>query len=338
MVDGTSQETPRTPLDLDGAAAALLAEFPVDLWDDGQEDASEPKPAKKPVPKDEPAVQATSEEAEPAEEETTDEVVADDEEAEEDAVDAPKTFRLKIGDEEIEVTEDELPKGYLRQRDYTQKTMQLAEERKSFQVEAEAVRVERAKYAENLKQLEEVIKSQTPAEPDWDKLRAELEPGEFAAHWAMWDRHRAQIAQLQQEREKAEAKVAEDNTRAKQERLQTEGVKLLEAIPEWKNPEVKKARQAAITTYAVEALGATPEQVAQIDNHKLIVLLDKAERFDALQKAKPKVQQTIQSVKAATPGNTQAKKPVSDITRAKQRHAKTGSIEDAAAVLMLMDS
>lgn len=42
-------------------------------------------------------------------------------------------FKVKVDGEEIEVSQDELLRGYMRQRDYTQKTQQLAEQRKQYE-------------------------------------------------------------------------------------------------------------------------------------------------------------------------------------------------------------
>lgn len=42
-------------------------------------------------------------------------------------------FKVKVDGEEIEVTQEELLRGYMRQRDYTQKTQQLAEQRRQFE-------------------------------------------------------------------------------------------------------------------------------------------------------------------------------------------------------------
>ena len=53
-------------------------------------------------------------------------------------------YKVKVGDEELEVTLDELLQGYMRQADYTRKTQALAEERK--------------KLEEQLKELEEKAK------------------------------------------------------------------------------------------------------------------------------------------------------------------------------------
>ena len=42
-------------------------------------------------------------------------------------------YKVKVDGEEIEVTQEELLRGYMRQRDYTQKTQQLAQQRKQFE-------------------------------------------------------------------------------------------------------------------------------------------------------------------------------------------------------------
>jgi len=44
----------------------------------------------------------------------------------EDEAPVTKTFRVKVGNEEVEVSEDELLSGYSRTADYTKKTQALA--------------------------------------------------------------------------------------------------------------------------------------------------------------------------------------------------------------------
>ena len=87
----------------------------------------------------------------------------------------PESVKVKVNGEEVEVTLDELARGYSRQSDYSRKTQQLAEERKAFQAEAEAIRQERAQYATLLgalqKQLEAAVQVDQP--PDFDRLYEE---------------------------------------------------------------------------------------------------------------------------------------------------------------------
>ena len=55
----------------------------------------------------------------------------------------PQVFSVKVDGKEVEVTLDELQKGYSRTQDYTRKTQQIAEARKQTEAELQAVRAER---------------------------------------------------------------------------------------------------------------------------------------------------------------------------------------------------
>jgi len=68
--------------------------------------------------------------------------------------DQPTVFTVKVDGKEVEVTLDELQKGYSRTQDYTRKTQQIAEIRKQVEAETEAVRAERAQYAQMLGALQ----------------------------------------------------------------------------------------------------------------------------------------------------------------------------------------
>ena len=57
----------------------------------------------------------------------------DNEEHSDDNNNEEPKFKVKVDGEEIEVTQEELLRGYMRQKDYTQKTQQLAEQRKQFE-------------------------------------------------------------------------------------------------------------------------------------------------------------------------------------------------------------
>ena len=56
-----------------------------------------------------------------------------EEETHEEETDEEPKYTVKVDGEEIEVTQDELLRGYMRQKDYTQKTQQLAEQRRQFE-------------------------------------------------------------------------------------------------------------------------------------------------------------------------------------------------------------
>ena len=52
-------------------------------------------------------------------------------------------YRVKVDGEEFEVSLDEIRDGYQRQSDYTRKSQSLAEQRKSYEANLQAVQSER---------------------------------------------------------------------------------------------------------------------------------------------------------------------------------------------------
>lgn len=74
--------------------------------------------------------------------ESQEESDSDDVEYQEEVDEKPR-YKVKASGEEVEVTLDDLIKGYQREADYTKKTQTLAEQRK--QVESERAVIEQAK-------------------------------------------------------------------------------------------------------------------------------------------------------------------------------------------------
>ena len=72
---------------------------------------------------------AEEEEAEPEEEEAEEE----SEEPEEEEQPEEELYTVRVDGEDVEVTLDELSKGYSRQQDYTKKTQEIAEYRKHYE-------------------------------------------------------------------------------------------------------------------------------------------------------------------------------------------------------------
>jgi hypothetical protein len=68
-----------------------------------------------------------------------------------------------------EITVEELKAANLRQRDYTRKTQELAEQRKALEAQYSEIERERAQYAQMLPALQQRLE-QKEQEPDWDTL------------------------------------------------------------------------------------------------------------------------------------------------------------------------
>lgn len=305
-------------------SAASLFEASLSAEED-QGQPEEPQPQAQ-SPEAESAPQASTEQPETADESDTDEETAEQPEE-------PKTFRTKINGEEVEVTLDELLRGYSRTKDYTQKTQEVAERRRELEQQLPAVRAERQKIAQYLTELEGALQAVTPEEPDWNRVQAES-PDEFPGLFAQWQAHEKRMHTIRQNKEAALEAVRRDNEQVRQERIRTERDKLLTAIPEWKDEAKAKAEKTKLVSFAVNDLGYTTQDLENIEDHRIFLVLRDAMRFRELNKAKPAIQQKIQAVKSATPGPTSSGGKVTQtkIERAKARLAKTGRQEDAAAL------
>ncbi len=280
---------------------------------------------------------AHSEEPEDDEGSESGESSAEDDGQEENGDDPPqlRKYRVKIDGEEIEVPEDELVKGYSRTQDYTRKTQQVAEQRKSLEALEAETRTERERLAVQLTQLTDALQSMTPAEPDWDTLRIE-DPEGFPAAFATWQLNQERLAAVRRAQAEAVNKVVEDRQKALVAVAQAEKGKLIEALPEWKNPEVAKKESSDLREYAL-AQGYKSDDLDQIFDHRVFLMLRKAMLYDRAQAAKPKLESKIETVRTATPGAADRNRSrTTDTTRAKQKLAKTGRVEDAAGVIALM--
>lgn len=177
---------------------------------------------------------------------------------------------VAVGDEQVALSE--LINGNLRQQDYTRKTQSAAEERK--RLEAEFSDREKALAARE-QQLAAQLAELEPQEPDWEKL-AEDDPLGWPAEKAKWDKAQAKRKAMQEQ-----AQQQQQQQMLEFKRLTSE--KAIEAIPEWGEPgkfqENVEARRAA----ALQA-GFTAEEYNSAVDMRLAVLLEKAARYDAMQK------------------------------------------------------
>jgi hypothetical protein len=322
ITDGTSQDTGSTGLSEDQAAERIA-----DLLTP-RGDSAEGETPKEPKAKAEDAPDTDEDEpdAEEAEDDAPEDESDEADEPEEEAPE-PKTFTVKIDGEEVAVTEDELLRGYSRTQDYTRKTMELAEARKALEPERQALREEREQYANLLPQLFAKLNEQAQS-AELEQLR-HTDPGEWAARMREIER---QEAAIRSEYERVTKQQAEEEAAETQAKRREEAEKLLAAVPEFQDPKNFEEMRG----YALQA-GFTPEELAETDNHRAFVVLWKALQYDRLKAKAPQVKARVEAVKTAKPGATSTQpSKVTDLTRAKQRLAKTGRVEDAQAAIERM--
>ena len=304
--------------------------------EDTQDEAEAQEPEEAQGYEEEPEAEEYSEEEE-AEESDLDEEY-DNEEVIEQKLPDDLTIKVKLDGEETEVTLDELRKGYSRYSDYTRKTQALAEERKSFYGEAEAIRMERAQYAELLPVLKAQLEVQSEAEPDWDNLYNEdpIEAARLERHWRKSHQERAaKLQAIEAEQKRVAEETANDQQRALSEFVQAERAKLPDVIPEWKDEGTMQSEAKELREWALNN-GFSERDLSALVQATHVSILRKAMMFDKGQKKVEKVKAQPKKVaRIVRPGSsgTQVNTRSSDVKKASQRLARTGRVADAAALL-----
>ncbi len=319
--DGTAQATGSTALTVESGAARIEALLSGSLGDSEGDETQEGETSDD---GDEDEAPADTEDADDESDET-DET--------DDSEETPQTFTVKIDGEDQAVTLDELTAGYSRQADYTRKTMALSEDRKAFEAERQDTTQQREAYAEALTRMAALF---APTEDDAEELAAlrQSDPAEWSAKMEEKRQRADHLQTVEAERVRVAEEAQREAAATKAVKVQEEETKLLKAMPEWSDKTKRDAAQAQIVDYALNSLGLTPDEVNDIFDHRVVVALSKAAKWDALQAKKPAVQAKVDAVKTAKPGSANGQRtPVSDLTRSKQRLAKTGSVQDAARAI-----
>ena len=238
-----------------------------------------------------------------------------------------ETFNIKVNGQEVPVTLDELKAGYSRQSDYTQKTMQIAEERKSLEADRQNLQTLINDYQTALQSPMPAM--EPPARPDaklWDEDPIEAMRQTELYRQKMED-FQAESAKHQHLQQQAMA----EKQKQMQEALNQQQVALKERIPEWQNEETATKEKAEIRRFGL-SMGFTENELAQIYDSRAVQVLRDAMRYNQLQTKRGKVRQAPQGKSLApgtpTPGEPQQLRK----GKAMKRLAETGHIKDAQAV------
>jgi len=248
-----------------------------------------------------------------------DQVDTEVEEVEDDSeeVETIDTYAVKVDGEDGEATIDELIKSYQLEK--------TAQKRLQDAVEAEKASTEKARqeYEQALEVMSQQLQKATQPKDDtyWNNLY-ENDPLEY-------------VRQRDQERD-AQAKqqaVQSEQLRMRQIKLAEEQKKLLEMIPEWKDPEVETREKAAIAAYA-QTKGWTTEELGNAVDSRYVDLMRKAYLYDNLQSQKPmakkKVKTAPKMVKSGQPklkGDSATERKRKAFDKLKKTNSRDAAVE-----------
>ena len=269
---------------------------------------------------------ASEEELQDSDGEQSDETEAEEEE------DKPPVFTVKVDGKNVEVTLEELQKGYSREADYTRKTQQVSEERRAFQAEADLVRTERQQYSQLLGSLKAQLQQNAAPQQDMDRLYHE-DPIEWVKQRELVRDAEKVHAAINSEQQRLSTIQAQEQYQSMQAHLAQQQDALLKAIPEWGNPDKAKAEKTLLIEWG-QKLGFSSDELKNIFDHRAVVALRKAALYDQMMSKRGNIRPAVNNgPKPAKPGAAGRMDNTTDSRRSQQRLAKTGRVNDAASAI-----
>ena len=324
QINDTSNEVVETPKDAEAVFTELLEaeesndkpEVTNEEQENTQENAEE--------------VEVEAESEEEVENLEEDELETDEEEAEDEyEVEEQKTYKVKANGTEQEVTLDELVSGFQKGSDYTKKSQELAAQKQAVQQEAHAIQEAmqlREEYSHRLSQVQQLLQNQGDDGVDMAELK-ENDPIAWSIKTAEKTEQNKKLQLLQQEQDKLAYAQKQQVAQHQAKVVAHEAELLVSEMKEFSDP--KKAEQVKkdIRSYG-KAIGFTDQELAQVYDHRHVMVLHKAAQWDKLQKANPSVnKRLVNAPKMAKKGNKVAK--LTTVTKQKNKLKSSGSIADA---------
>ena len=288
---------------------------------------------------EEEVIEDDSEYVEEIDQQIADELEDDEyeEEVEEEQTDveeeAPQlqTFTVKVDGQEVEVTQEELVNGYSRQQDYTRKTQELSQQRKTIEQQQAELAQRDAIYSQLLPKMEAQLKGELANEPDWENLYND-DPVGYVREKQLWDQKKEKLQAVTAEQQRLQQEALVKQQQQIQQFVEYGNQKLLEIIPEWQNPEIAAKEKLAIRDYAINNLEYSEQEVEQVYDYRALLGLRNAWLNSKTVEATKKKPTQKAPARVARPGTTNRPKTTAPVKKAKQKLAKTGKIQDAAKV------
>lgn len=252
------------------------------------------------------------------------------EELDDDGQDALEVFSVKVDGEEVQVSIDDLKRSYSGQA-YIQKGMQeAANQKKEAEAVYQALLQERQQTSQLLNQMQSGEMLQEPQAPTKELFNKD--PIGYMEAKMQYDEAKSEFDKQQATIQQAQAQQNQQMEYARQVYLKEEMQKLTQVIPDFADPE-KAGKMRDDLVQGGMKLGFSEAELAEVSDHRALVALYKAMKYDEIVNGKEKaVNKTKNSRKMVKPG---AKKSAS-LSKVKARDQavarmkQTGDINDVA--------
>ena len=238
-------------------------------------------------------------------------------------------YTVKVDGSEMEVTLDELLRGYQREADYTRKTSELSLEKSKYNDLMQQSQSEINNKLSKLTELTTVAQQELQREYsniDFEKLYEE-DPVE-AARQEHKMRKRAENLSMIQEETKA------NQAQEFQKYLQEQQHKVASLVPEFNDPNKASKLKSDMRQY-LSKLGYGDQEINSVYDARQVLLIRDAMAYNALKKSNVKVTKKVATApKVVRSGTAKNKGDASSKLRRDKlnRLKKTGSLRSAASI------
>jgi hypothetical protein len=198
-------------------------------------------------------------------------------------------YDVKINGINHKVNLENLKKGYSLEKDYTRKTMDLSNQRKEVESlqgdlkkELEAVKSSRNQYATQLDHLSKQLQQEEKI--DWDTLYRD-DPAEYVKKKADSDKRKEALQLAQQEQVRIHQEQRSEQEKVYRDYLAKERQILAEKLPVYADKNKSAEFTKRLTNFAKEN-GYTDQEIAMMVDHRAVLLLADAYRYNQLKKTK----------------------------------------------------
>lgn len=211
-----------------------------------------------------------------------------------------KKVKVKVNGVEEEITLKEVLEGYSKGRDYTRKTMELAEQRRQYENQVQAVRQQEAQ----LGQYVDVMLNLAAADPIlaklnnqgyWQDLKSK-DPTKYVIELQEAQEHQRKYQMLSQRQQEMQARQWQE---VRQQNVQ----KLPEYIPEWRDEKTYEAERVDVAKFLLTT-GYSQQEVDTAIDARAIKIARDAMMYQKMLKASKTadVKKRPATIKSVPPG------------------------------------
>jgi len=230
----------------------------------------------------------------------------------------------------------DLKKGSLLHADYTRKTQEVAEQRRSVEGQSERIKATETELQQRMEYVSGLLQSVVPPPPDPAMLQSD--PLGYMSQKAQHEQWVTHLNYMQAEQQRILEERQAQTAQQQNETAQREWEALIAKVPEFRDQKRVDRFVTDLKEQATSLYGFKPEELRAVAlDHRQALVLKDALAWRKLQASKPKVPQKVEGRPPVQKGGKRltpdAQKARAE-SAAKDRLKRSGRLDDAVAAYL----